>query len=470
MCFHSMGQPLRRALLITVAGLILSVALAACGGGADNAPQLQGVRSDAAEEAAQQTAEAESRLSPLGTVPAPTPGEMVLPAIEVLEGRILLVKRSRLYDARFDDQEAVELMDNVGPFVLLPSPAQDAVAYVRRYDRMSSANYAYTGFHLEMLSLDSRETLVSLPLDNARSYHEFPVAWSPDGSQLLIFLPQRDGLHVIGRNGTHLEPGGLRIARWTTDGSIVTAGLPEGYTPASSEPVQLVARVIDVNQGQSRVLDIPLDDNLDLLAVEPALMEAGYELASTPTIYQRTVLLPDGSRVYLDWPSGAVFNNSREMCYDWEIHQRSRTEEGRPEVLATIEAATAVSDLTRLPDGTLLFLRWTLTDCQFVGAMQLDLMRLRPGETPEVLIAGLDAGASGNPNEIRELAAIHGRKYAVSPDGQYVLWLGGGYTTGTTTLNITELATGRTTPLLTDTLAQIGEGFESVIWLSGTDG
>jgi hypothetical protein len=176
--------------------------------------------------------------------------------------------------------------------------------------------------------------------------------------------------------------------------------------------------------------------------------------------------LDDGAtRVYISSPESAQFFNV-EICDTWTIQQRPRAG-GAPETIYSVAETTFLTDLAALPDGSLLFLRWALSECRFTGTMEVELLRLVPGEAePTVIAAPIDPGMNGNPNDIRFMGYQRGHKFDVGPDGRYVFWIGGGLAARASSVHVTDLETGATATLLTEVLTPSGEGsFEGVYWL-----
>jgi hypothetical protein len=207
---------------------------------------------------------------------------------------------------------------------------------------------------------------------------------------------------------------------------------------------------------------------IDFMYLEGGLYQAGYVYDDTFHDYHRAALLPDGTRVYIDLPL-SFKTSALEICGTWEIHQRPRESNEPADIIYMAADTTALTDLTVLPDGSLLFLRWAMTDCDFTGAMQVELLRLVIGEDAAVIASPVDPGLNSNPNEIRTIVMLRGRKYAVTPDGRFVFWIGGGFLVdGSSAIRVTDLETGAAVSLLTVTYSPSGEGgFENVFWVPG---
>ena len=445
-------------LIFTLAACVVLIALAGCGSDNADTPVIQGVRSGTATPGGSITADTTSAV--LGLDTTPEPGKMALPALDALGGSVMLIRQDQLYQGRFDGSDMRLVADRVMNLPLEPSPAGDEVLYIRTYDEQSTY-YTWERARFEVMDAATNAiTTLERATSQGSSLSMF-VGWAPDGDSFLIWSNIQNGLGIVARDGSGLtELGGPFVGAWLTDGSVVTfAGNPD-------VPDEIRLLRFDPTTTERTLLDISGDINLNLFDAEGALHDAGYDIDPASTDFHRATLLPDDLRVYVVWPLGAFYASGREFCYDWEIRGQPRDGTTPPELLAQIDAATAITDLSALPDGSLIFLRWTLTGCTFTGTMQVELMRLVPGEAPTVLVPDIDPGTFGNPNEVRNLLAIHGPKYAISPDGAYLLTLGGGVTTGTTTLNLLDLATGASAPLLSDVVTQMDESFESVVWLT----
>ncbi|NDJ75559.1 MAG: hypothetical protein GYB65_04805, partial [Chloroflexi bacterium] len=138
------------------------------------------------------------------------------------------------------------------------------------------------------------------------------------------------------------------------------------------------------------------------------------------------------------------------------------------DVIYQVSDITLLSDLAALPDGSLLFLRWQMPGCQGAGDetdLTVELVRLVPGQEPEVISADIDPGQSilgGFDN----LLDLRGQKYNVTPDGRYIFWIGRDSELTRSSLYVTDLQADTTTELLAASVeGEDAIGFDDVAWI-----
>lgn len=439
--------------------VLLIVLLAACGGDNDGgSTALEPV--DLPDTPTPTAAENTSSLS---TLPEPVQDALTLPAADDLDGALLFVRGEDLYLGRFDGEPATLLAEGVAPIGIEPSPDRRAVAYSAPVENeLGSSGITRTQYNLRVTDLAILEHTDYQPQGRSSSTANLIVGWSP-GTAAPLTWNQQTGLVQAG-DGQSI--GGLTQAAWLTDGSILFFGARPG-TENDRPPTPAVFR-FDPATGEHTALDVEVGEfplMIDFMYLEGALYQAGYVYDDTFHDYHRAALLPDGTRVYLDLPL-SFKTSALEICDTWEIHQRPR-ESSEPDTIYSADNITALTDLTALPDGSLLFLRWAMTDCAFTGTMQVELLRLVLGEEPTIIASPVDPGFNSNPNEIRTIEIQRGRKYTVTPDGRYVFWIGGGFMLdGSSTIHVTDLETGESHALLTTRWSVSGtDGFENVCWV-----
>ena len=198
------------------------------------------------------------------------------------------------------------------------------------------------------------------------------LGWSPDGQSVLTW--NNSAIIASGTDGLEVQAwAGLPSLAWLTNSRALVIA-PEDLTVRSSP---LTVFRVDPQTGVRTDLQIPLDDSPDLMHITDVL--AARNLHLHPTAFHdfhRVAPLPDGGWAYIEW-SDAVKQMNAPLCATWEL-RRTQPDD----VLLTSLDTTFLSDLTALPDGSLLFLRWTLNGCRFLGGTTVELLRLVPGEEP----------------------------------------------------------------------------------------
>ncbi len=385
---------------------------------------------------------------------APSNGGMVVPQLAGIDGGLLISKGNKLYLVRLGADEPIVIAEDIVPDMVEPSPDNRAVAYAAGVTdrRENSAGEAYDHFEyrLTVMDLDTLDSLSLIAVGSADGLFATLLGWSPDDQTVLVW---NDGAIIANRtDGSNLQAlAGMRTAAWLPDNSVLIFA-PE--VPAEPGSPLAVFRA-DADFGQRERVDTPVTvpDFLDL-ADELAALGFVYE-PSTLNDFHRAAPLGDGSWAYIAW-SDAVRNQTAPVCETWQIRQTTT-----PDALYTSNSTTFLSDLTVLPDGSLLFLKWD--GCRETRDMVVELLRLVPGHVPVEITGDIDPGAMDDANAI---SGSHARKYAVTPDGRYVFWIGWGDVEGVSLLNVTDLDEGITAPLLADLVLPEGGGrFAGVYWI-----
>ncbi len=420
--------------------------------------------------------------SPFEGLPAAANGELRLPLIEDLPGGLLFLKDDVLYLSWFDGEGPALVADVVHPFMIEPSPDGSAVVYpageterVVGYGGMAYTRFSYV---LTMTDLYTVESTPLLNVGDERGVSGLFLGWAPDSQSVIVWdtnsllLARRSGeIIALPDTDTAAWQPGIHTVAWLPDSSVLLFATKEpaggsGSPDGTGEPRLAVYRY-DPATAERTMLDLNITDLalLDFMYLEKTLHEHGTIYAETFNATHRAARLPDGSRVYIDWPL-PVKSFQADVCSTWEIRQQAQGETDPPQTLYTVDDTTFLTDLTALPDGSLLFLRWALAGCQFSGVMDVQLIRLVPGQEPQVITDEIDPGSNANPNTVIMLGYQRGRKYTVSPDGRYVFWVGGGSDTNTSSIRVTDLEYDVTATLLTDVMRpfEIG-GFEDVFWV-----
>lgn len=206
---------------------------------------------------------------------------------------------------------------------------------------------------------------------------------------------------------------------WTTDSRLV-------WWEVQDNPVMMVA---DPATGDS----VPLDDPRVELTVP-------YPLETSP----------DGALT----ASVPVTQAGSEECFDSYIELfRGRPSahemNWRGETVWT-EPGLVASSPHWLDSDTLLYLQLGTGECGNVAGepvrqiMLFDLAEQLPRPRP---VAG-PLGNAGDVSDFLQQGKLYTHLYSASPDGQSVAWISGGYDTHETVINVTDIATGSTTPVV----------------------
>lgn len=251
--------------------------------------------------------------------------------------------------------------------------------------------------------------------------------WSPD-DQWVVMRSRSFGLHVLHKSGSPVH---LKITHsasethWLTDNTLLL--LEQQPDPNSGFRYSRAAR-FDPVTGQTIDLDVDLDAlRTDAALLDRALADLGFDYAQNSGMDQARIVGPD------PWDTAS-------RCHTWQIVSGSAASET---VLYEAESLYRLSQLQALPDGSLLFLRWSLAECKPLDNPVVDLVQLWPDGRSDTAAQNVFAGLGGQSLRTNDLS-----RFAVSPDGAYVAWISGNIETGESALHLTDLATGEDSLLL----------------------
>jgi hypothetical protein len=200
----------------------------------------------------------------------------------------------------------------------------------------------------------------------------------------------------------------------------------------------------------------PIDEAI--LSMEDELLAMGYEYAAEP-IPEVTGLSPDGTlRYVIQFPEN---RSAAGLCDEWQIDSYNRYN-GRQETVYAANDTHALSNLNVLDDGSMLFVRWLREDCRLSNPLQLELLRLTPDGALRLVTERISTATSN----LSTLTNIN-RRYTVSNNGRYVVWISGSENDNDNALEIADLHTGKSTSLIRfDVTARLADlRFLSVTWI-----
>lgn len=361
--------------------------------------------------------------SPATTDDTSTPVELAS------HGSIAYVQDGNLLIWDFATETSTPIADQVEPEQLFLSPDATMLAYHRR-ERGLSEVYMFNKATMTSALLDSFETFTNRQI--------WQVSWSPDNQWVLIgsngidLLVKVDGTdrQEIGRDAriqNQWLPDNTILSMvaysLSVDGSTVTVEKAEHYDPTTQTvtPLGLEAEYADYS------------------AFYQAIADLGYDLSGRS---QGT--LPADDSPTITWP--ADYDGSRlVMCATWQV-----TSFDQSTVYYEAPDTAQLSANYPLDNGEFLFLEWRYPTCQF-GVPEVRLLRLNADGEVSVLGEGVYPGDS---QDVRRVAWI-GNRFLVSPDQQLVAWISGNIQKTQGALHLTNLATGDSTVLIAEPIANI---------------
>ena len=460
--------------------IIMLMILSACGGDAkeldDSAGGLEGVASSSTDEtsakANKNTTSTDTQVySMIESIPNPTDQDFTMPHLDGLEGQLLFVQGNtdnqspnlgpggRMYLASFDGGTPVQLAERVSEPSVMVSPDGTMVGYA-----------AVEGFswYMYVMDLTTQEPIQLQKLANRFGFIE---DWSPNMEWVLF---RNNGNRLVVRvNGTDLQDLGNAFALWTTDNQLLVINVDQFFGDAQQERTVEQAYLLDpVTQNQT---DLGLTDmlltlaNFQLNSLEPILAENNVELMPTShggagVFGFPIVLMPDGDTQI--WVEGTQFTNNIEVCYSWALQSAALSDSSEPREIYRAEDTLGLTDFTQTADGGLIFQRWYLDECHSQPeALRGEIVNITPDGQSEIITDEIYPGIS-----TAFLRASTGKKYTLSPDGRYMIWVGGSLESTASGIYLTDLASKQTAELMTWKASDVNrfliwEAYNAVFWV-----
>ncbi|MCQ3932021.1 MAG: hypothetical protein DPW16_16345 [Chloroflexi bacterium] len=444
--------------------LTATLLLGACGD--EEEPSVQSASSNrpTATTSDSQTAgndETGSADSPLAQLPEPIDGQVSLPVIDSISGGLLFTQGyygtagtqlSTLYFMRFGETEAHMIAEGVNPTTVSVSPDYKKVFY------------STSGVRNRRVFVADLTTLEATDLGRMQGVVANIVGWTPDsvlyaeiqirgdGPVADFFLAKQDGSGVV-----DVSPEGV-MSGVLADGTLLLNAVSEDQTALT------LNRYDPATETSTEIGTVALDNEnfgATILAIIDTLQTQGLDLSDT---FFTNGSVRSGDDILLTQlaspaPGGVA------LCGLWEI-----SKVGIPEstLVYSIEDATLLSHLRVLPDGSLLMLHWWLEDCN-INELHNEILHVSTDGQSSVSVAEIDPGTEVN---LSFLAGSSGQKYDVTPDGRYVLWIGGGLRAGYSAVNVTDLQTDTTATLMRQMQSGSADSFlenqifSNVFWIN----
>ncbi len=443
--------------------VIAAMLLGACGD--EEEPSVQSVADDKATATTtdNQTTggNATGTDSPLAQLPEAVDGVVSLPLIDGVSGGLLFTQGyygtagtqlSTLYFMRFGEAEPRMIAEAVNPTTVSVSPDYKKVFY------------STSGIRNRHVYVADLTTFEVTDLGRMQGIVANIVGWTPDsvlyaeiqirgdGPVADFFLAKQDGTGVV-----DMSPEGA-MSGTLADGTLLLNAVSEDQTTL------ILNRYDPATAASTEIGSVPIDNNnfgATIVAVINTLQTQG--LALSDSFFSNTSIRSGDDIIYTQLADPAP--GGVALCGMWEVHKA-----GVPESLLiySIEDATLLSHLRVLPDGSLLMLHWWLEDCNITN-LHNEILHVSADGQSAVSLTEIDPGTEVN---LSFLAGSSGQKYDVTPDGRYVLWLGGGLSAGFSAVNITDLQTDATATLMRQNQSGSADSFlenqifSNVFWIN----
>lgn len=357
-----------------------------------------------------------------------TTNDVSTPAELTASGAIVYIQDGNLLIWDFATKTSTPIADQVEPEQLFLSPDATMLAYHRR-ERGLSEVYMFNKATMISTLLDSFETFTNRQI--------WQVSWSPDNQWVLI---GSNGIDLIVKvDGTDRQEVGRdsRIQnQWLADNTILSI-----VAYSSNFDGSLVVEKIG-HYDPTTQTTTPLElgsEYPDYSTFYQAIADLGYDLS-----WRLGDAPPTDDSLTITWP--ADYDGSRlVMCATWQV-----TSFDQSTVYYEASDTAQLSANYQLGNGEFLFLEWRYPNCQF-GVPKVRMLRLNADG--EVSTLGEDI-YPGESQDVRRVAWI-GNRFVVSPDEQAVVWISGNIQQTEGALHLTNLATGDSTVLIAEPIANI---------------
>lgn len=403
--------------ILIICGLLL-VFLAACGDD-EPEPEIEGSSGNNSVN----TSESSSGVEPSsdsGFEPA------VTAILQELPGAVVYVQGNNLALLPFgDDIEPIQLADEVDSDTVSFSPDKRTVIY-----QSDGVLYAYGTNDVAPKNLGELRFTRTNAVEN----------WSPDGQW---FFHRVAGTIIYNLSGTKsYDLSILRLGntyRWTNDSQLII--IDDNGRAEENFAYQSVTQ-FDLESGESETIDVDLEAvNSGETTLDAAMLELSYDFAPLPFS-----LSDNTPRIQVPME---VHNASSQTCLKWTASDGSLIDENTS-IIYESQDTYMLSELRVLSDDEWLFLKWTIDNCG-VGNPDVNLIRYQISTNQEEVLAE-DVFSDFAPARL-DIGRIFGdngnnHRYTISPDGQFILWIGGGIESGTSSLNLINLLNGSNTVIL----------------------
>lgn len=462
--------------------IILAFLLAACGGGGDDEGGLQSANNTSVSNSDNQTVIDSNDDAPEDTLntsfsnaPLITTNERAIPEVAELDGTVILVQGDMnadhllrgtggtIYITQFDGSEPEPIIDRVYAATVTLSPDKRFLVFNASEGRR---RYVYS------LEIATREVRQLALLSNQFG---FVNGWSPDGEWITL-TPFQQGVIVTRLDGTSSFELGQGASLWTTDGQVIFFEIDNFFQFNNPNPPELVGmQLVDPSTAEATDVEFEFTTTDTSLGTLIASAEAaGFDVAPTfhfSAHFPATYLTEDERLFNIQGvtPSNTDgFFGTPPHCGQWQMSYAGGSEAGL-NIFLDVQDTAFISDIYREAERVF-YERWYFPDCHLAeGNLVVALESVIPGEDPQVITDDIYPGVDINLGFLR---ANSGRRYAVSPDQQYVAWISGSLASNNTKLNVTHIDSGDTITILEWQAANSNsflatEALNAVFWIPG---
>lgn len=380
--------------------------------------------------------------SALNTLGETVVGEDVaLPSSASLSGRVTFVLGNTIYTTTWDGNPATAIISDILHHSVGVIPTGEGLVYT------TPGNYRLSLARDDFSPTTAAENLFR----TGGNLPAFLQGWSPNGDYLLARLIFSNEIYLSSADsGVNELLSDTGVAFWLADNRVMLFEFTIAPTSVNSfisdverEPAQ-AAYIIDPSTLEREELTVDLSSIVTAYPFEETvqlLRDTGYDIATHPTNFGFfTRPDPEADRYVVVNPPAAYDAFIANNCETWEI---VRIEDGQRRSVYVSENTAHLSDLSPLPDGSVLFLQYEILNCDGGNAIQsISLMRLYPDDRVELLRDDLSPMDGGDARSIGAYLFNKGHRFALSEDSRYLLFSTGDQNNLIARLHILDLETG----------------------------
>ena len=275
------------------------------------------------------------------------------------------------------------------------------------------------------------------------------LEWSPDSEWVIISFP--GGLlslfKIDGSERFENIFTGSSFRYWLEDGNLAVFDYETTGFGESQQFELRSAFILELETGQQTPIEVTLsEDSRNVIAdIEDFLAEEGLVVVQSWMQHQQPYL----AQTIESLENTDMFaNSSGRLCDSWLLG--TYDDIGWQTVYAA-EDTYRIDSITTMEDGSVLFVQWQLANCG-IGSPQGTLMQWTPAGNAEPLAEGVFGGLGLGNSSGPFIEDKH--YYALSPDGEQLVWIGGSGEDWQTSLHLLDIEAGTSTNLYSAAVSQ----------------
>jgi hypothetical protein len=450
--------------------MLLVIFISACGNG-DSEGGKGGLRGASSNRAVDNGIQSANSL--ISQIPAPVDQAGRLPDIEALSGRLIAVQGNTdelsrrigqggvIGTGRFDGELPRGIADRVHPTTVKVSRSGRYLGYTAVDNRIWKMYVVDLNLFDGDPSLEEGDYAVEVW--EAPHAFGFVDGWSPDENW--VMLRPAPNVVISSNDGSTQYELGPVFAFWLTDNRVLAI-----------QPEQAFLNDIDGPVVDSFIFDPATDTRTQIDPGFTVINPFRFEPSNIINLLEvHNIVIYDHDEAWED-QFGKPFVSVGEHVLNVRYSQFPTLTRTCSDIVITHEESSTtlyedtevftVTDFQIDAGGNIIFLKWIMEDCGFtIDRLKGEIISVSSEGEATVLADDVFIGKAFD-----NLRASIGKKFDISPDGQYMVYISGGIQTFNTTINLVDLQTGESAPLVTWTSGNsedflIREAFSAIFWL-----